>query len=101
MSQKRQTNYKDGKSNPLIVVLSACGNPDILQPENLGIPIKKEQVFTLIEASEVCQEYIREYELGGGNWLGGKVFDAITNEQVAYVSYNGKVWTQLEKWMKD
>jgi hypothetical protein len=87
-------------TDQFIVILSACGNPDFRQTEDIGVPTLKLPVHSLEEASQICQGYILEYELGGGNWTGGQVLDARTNEQVGYISYNGKIWTELEDWMK-
>lgn len=42
------------------------------------------------EASRLCREYITQHDLGGGNWSGGQVF--LDSEQVANVSFNGRVW---------
>jgi DNA sulfur modification protein DndB len=84
----------------MIVVLKARGNLDFDQPEDMGVPTLELTVSTLEEASLLCQGYIDTYDVGGGNWKGGHVLDATTNEQVAYISYNGKIWTELEDWMR-
>ena len=87
-------------TDQFIVILSACGNPDFRQTEDIGVPTLKLPVHSLEEASQICQGYILEYELGGGNWTGGQVLDARTNEQVGYIACSGKIWTELEDWMK-
>ena len=38
----------------------------------------------------MCLNYINVFELGGGNWDGGQIYDG--NKQIALVSYNGRVW---------
>ena len=48
-------------------------------------------VSNLAEASEVCQSYIREYNLGSSNWTGGRVIND-DSDFVANISYNGRVW---------
>ena len=48
-------------------------------------------VANLVEASEVCQRYIKKYNLGGSNWTGGRVIND-NADFVASVSYNGRVW---------
>jgi len=47
-------------------------------------------VATFAEASAVCRAYIERNGLGGGNWTGGQVFE--DDQQIASVSYNGRVW---------
>ena len=74
------------------VHLSHAANPDIpggyyghKRPAKL-----KATVPTFADAAKLCREYIDHNELGGGNWTGGQVFKG--KEQVARVSYNGRVW---------
>jgi hypothetical protein len=76
------------------VHLKHAANPDIpggyygfKRPAHL-----KAQVETLADAAKTCRQYIDHNELGGGNWTGGQVFKGNSNEQVARVSYNGRVW---------
>lgn len=82
-------------SKMLTVVLDSVGNIDVgqdpFQPL-FGVPRKKIQVKTLEEASVECKKYRDEYQLGGNNWAGGQVFDSL-GKQIAYVSYNGRVWS--------
>ena len=79
----------------LIVKLSHSPNPDI--PGGYRSDVERPdgesrvESESLAEASETCLSYITQYELGGGNWTGGEVFNA-EGEQVAYVSFNGKIW---------
>ena len=76
------------------VLLSNCGNPDYGQhPDRpiYGTPGRKfEKVNSFKEASEKCLEYIKKYDLGGGNWIGGAIKDD-SGKTIAYVSYNGRV----------
>ena len=37
-------------------------------------------------------KYIKDYDLGAGNWNGGSVYDEYNN-QIGYIFYNGKYWT--------
>jgi hypothetical protein len=53
-------------------------------------PSQVVKVKSLQEASRKCREYITEYNLGSGNWVGGNVFR--NNEQIGRISYNGRVW---------
>ncbi len=43
-------------------------------------------------ASRACREFIKTHDLGASTWRGGRILDATTNEPVAMVSYNGRVW---------
>ncbi len=73
------------------LLLKSCGNPDYYQDPNRPIcPTLKVQVDTLKIASDRCREYIKEENLGGGNWIGGQVTE--NNIQIAKISYNGRVW---------
>ena len=74
------------------VKLSACGNPDFRQGRYLpGVRARRVRVASLDEASKACRDYIRENELGMGNWNGGQVFDA-SGTPIVQVSCNGRVW---------
>lgn len=85
---------------PYIVSLSAVGNPDFGQPENLGIPSLMVAVNSFQEAIDVCQSFIIKYDLGGGNWTGGNIFDARTKEKVAQVAYNRRLIMKGDKWFR-
>jgi hypothetical protein len=80
------------------VELSSCGNPDFGQDPDQplwGCPDARDiPVATLGEASTLCRQYIRDHELGCGNWSGGRV--KVNGELLAYISYNGRVWASLE-----
>ena len=58
------------------------------------------RVFSYKQASEVVQDYISDYRLSSGQWAGGMVKRRIQNPteeecaEVAYVSYNGRVWNR-------
>jgi len=49
------------------------------------------QVNSLRDASDLCQKFIREFNLSSSNWVGGAVLDGNLSF-VARVSYNGRVW---------
>jgi len=70
--------------------LSACNNEDFYD-DNRKIKPFYVRVESLKEAVEVCQKFISEHFLGGGNWNGGQVYDD-KDVQIAQVSYNGRVW---------
>lgn len=78
----------------LYVTLSAAPNFDYDDSDpraQVRVAPKKVAVRDLKDASRACQAFIRQHELGGGNWTGGDVTDA-HGQLVAKVSYNGRVW---------
>jgi hypothetical protein len=72
----------------LTVNLEAKGNEDFRESFHFK---DTAIVGTLEEASQECREYIKVNDLGGGNWVGGQVFDEQGN-QIAAISYNGRIW---------
>jgi hypothetical protein len=50
-----------------------------------------EVVNTFKEASRVVSDFIDEYDLGGRTWWGGNISND-RGENIAHVSYNGRVW---------
>ena len=89
----------------LTVTLSAGGNPDYLAVkgqydfrESIYIGETTVKINSLPEASKVCRNFIDENNLGGGNWTGGEVFEE--GEQIARISYNGRVWDMEDKEIK-
>lgn len=79
------------------VKLSSCGNPDHGQFAPLS-DTKLIRVATLEEASKKCLAYIAYWDLGGGNWSGGQVYDS--KKQIARISYNGRIWDMDDKEIK-
>ena len=82
------------------VFLANCGNPDYGQN-----PYKKllgteshfyKEVDSFEQASKACLEYIKEFDLGGGNWSGGQIIE--NGQMIAYTSYNGRVWKSDDKY---
>ena len=49
------------------------------------------EVNSLLEAKNLTQKFIKEFNLGGSNWVGGRVVDEVNNF-IARISYNGRVW---------
>ncbi len=70
-------------------VLRSVGNPDFGQYAPLSEP-RKVVAGKLSEIKQACMNYIKEWDLGGGNWpvcpvrRNGKV--------VGHFSYNGRFW---------
>lgn len=89
----------------LWVFLGSIENPSAIFQGSRNIKIEEtnknvETVFyevtSLEEATNVCRKYITHFNLGSGNWLGGKVIDD-NNNFVARISYNGRIWDS-ETW---
>ena len=81
------------------VKLSCCVNYDFEDPNclqrNPQGPTKNVEVSSFAEASKVCMKYLKDYELGGGNWSGGQIYQ--DGKQIAHVSPNGHVWEGKEE----
>ena len=78
----------------LRVALFTRGNPDLGQDPSqplLGIPNRFARVTSLLDARRRVRAFIDQHSLGAGNWAGGQVLDGC-DQQVAYISYNGRVW---------
>lgn len=73
----------------MTVKLSSVGNPDFGQYAPLSLP-KLVNISSLKEASEKCRTYIAYWNLGGGNWSGGQVYNG--KKQIANISFNGRIW---------
>lgn len=94
--QDERTRGASGKAasrSRYAVKLSAVANPDIAGGF-YGSKPKSETVgvSTLVQAARTARDYIERHGLGGGNWSGGQVIDRATKVQVAYISYNGRIW---------
>jgi hypothetical protein len=53
------------------------------------------EVKSLKEASVLVRKFITQFNLGASNWTGGIVLDS-EQKIVAKVSYNGRVWDNLD-----
>jgi hypothetical protein len=87
----------------LELVLANVGNPDFRQNPNKnlnGIENKLVKVEDLQDASSISCKYIEDNDLGSGNWSGGFVYNT-EGIQVAYISYNGRIWESGEYMLKD
>lgn len=77
------------------VLLASCGNPDFGQDPDKPLFGCERNKWVVVkdfkEASEQCQKFIEDNELGGGNWSGGKIINDKL-KIIAHVSYNGRVW---------
>jgi len=54
-------------------------------------------VNSIQEAKELQRKYIIEFDLGGGNYVGGNIIDTNGNP-IAYISYNGRIWEDRNGW---
>lgn len=73
--------------------LRSVGNPDFGQYAPLSTP-KVVRAETLREMRQACEEYIAEWDLGGGNWTDPVVTQ--NGKKIGRFSYNGRFWS-LEK----
>jgi hypothetical protein len=73
------------------VILASCGNPDHFQDPYRPMwgceDNRKVQVESIEEASEICAEFSRRNNLGGGSWAGGQVISK--NVIIAQIGHNG------------
>lgn len=89
------TQHKKTPASKFYVFLSNVGNPLLGQNANMPLPktlVHKLLVHSLLEARTMVLEYIRDGKLGIGNWNGGAVTRQ-NGSQIAYISYNGRIWT--------
>ena len=72
--------------------LSAGVNFDDYQRKYVRRPIKpiRVPISSFEEASSIVRKFIDKNDLGGGNWTGGQIYK--NGKEIAYVSYNGRVW---------
>ena len=90
------------RSKPMTLVLETVRNPDFREESGLRLEHRVVNVTSLNDASRKVQQFISATNAGGGNWAGGEVRDA-RGKRVAYVSYNGRVWTSsgLDKLLEE
>lgn len=80
------------------VTLTNVGNIDHGQDPSkplVGTQVGYSECSSFKEASQLCRAYIERHNLGSGNFTGGAIFDE-NDVQIAYVSYNGRVWEGTE-----
>ena len=75
-----------------IVNLKTCGNIDY--GENpyepmFGVPSCTVECQTIEECRKKVREYIEEYNIGSGNWIGGQVYD-VNDNVIGQIYYNGR-----------
>lgn len=74
------------------VVLKSLGNPDHGQFFGSGVlsPTKARHCDSIEDCQSTVRKYIEDYDLGGGNWIGGQV--SCGTKHIGRISYNGKFW---------
>lgn len=89
-------NYKPSTES-MTLILESLPNPDFGQSRPLSPPMKV-KIKSMEEGRRVCQQYIVQYRLGGGNWRGkaGRVVDS-SGGYLGRFSYNGRWWPATEE----
>jgi|GEM_PF-1788312 len=94
---KERLGIIDAVQEPMYVNVSNRGN--ILRGQDPSKPLFGTlsdgiiKIDSLEEASLTVKSYIDQYDLGSSQWYGGEVFLA-NGKMIAYVSYNGRVWSE-------
>lgn len=85
------------------LILQACGNPDHKENpwdnivDGRHIQANQKSCNTIEECQKAVRDYIEKNSLGAGNWSGGFVLNE-HNNQIGYISYNGKYWEKGSKY---
>jgi len=84
------------------VILASCGNPDHYQDPYQPMwgceDNRKVEVESIEEAVEICLEFIKRNDLGGGNWIGGQV---LSNKKfIAQIVLSGKTFFPGDKFFE-
>lgn len=79
----------------LTLELSHVENPDITDGGYWSEQYRPEPVMVAVasleDAAALSQQYIGRYDLGGGNWTGGRV-TTDDGRCVARIAYNGRIF---------
>lgn len=72
-----------------VALLESVGNPDFQQYSPISEPlvVRGKNLSAIVNA---CARYIKDWNLGGGNWVTPSVQRG--GVTVAWISYNGRVW---------
>lgn len=83
------------------VCLKSCGNIDFDEnPFQEISPLRVVEANSIDECITIVWDYIEEYNLGGGNWIGGQVYDDVNN-YLGKISYNGRFWDKDHPYGKE
>lgn len=55
---------------------------------------KAVEVESLTPASFTVRKFIELNDYGSSDFLGGEVYDSVTNKLIAKISYNGRIWKE-------
>ena len=75
------------------VILQAKPNNDFPKGSHeatIDIPAFYMPCVSFEDASQICRSFIRDANLGSGNWSGGEIVDD-NGQAIGYVAYNGRV----------
>ena len=95
---KEEPNKTNKVNKIYYVTLENCGNVDFGQDPDkpiYGSVNKLAKCETISECKTACSDYIKFYDLGGGNWIGGDVYpnaECNPSELIGSFSYNGRFW---------
>jgi len=85
----------------LVLKLRAYDNPDRPRIHPDDLPESEDAlVTTLQEAKRVAMEWREAFGLGAGNWGNMRVVNPESGKTVAFISYNGRVWSPERDWRK-
>lgn len=91
---KRRSTPHSPRAKYYAVNLAAVPNMDFGPSSHegtVGVRPRRVPVGSIEQAVEVVQGFIRSHELGGGNFVGGQVYDR-KGKMVARIAYNGRVF---------
>ena len=55
---------------------------------------KAVEVESFTAASFAVRKFIELNDYGSSDFLGGEVYDSVTNKLIAKISYNGRIWKE-------
>lgn len=82
------------KEKKYFYILQGVGNPDFKQYADVAP--KKFGQATLKEIKDIALKYIKDWDLGSGNFI-GEIKDSKGNMEI---SYNGRIWDKDKKEVK-
>lgn len=89
LTSERLTPAQEGYSLFLRAVPNLDFGPETHQA-TVAVPGRWIVVDSLADARKKAMDFIRAWDLGGGNWIGGEV--ARDGKVFARISYNGRIW---------
>ena len=82
------------------VILASCGNPDHYQDPYQPMwgcqDNRKVEVESIEEAVQICLQFVKRNDLGGGNWIGGQVLK--NKEIIAKIELSGVTFFPGDKY---